>query len=171
MNNCSWIFQNFWNTHVFVFEVCTTCNYFPFFTAFEFCQFMDQTFKILPWILLCPALYKAKWRFASFPSFCLYIQILVFLFQCNQDYFHEKFTLGVCLHACGVATDMVLKQCIENEAQFVICPCCYGGIQDTHFITYPRSQHFKNVGIEYKVGTAFWIQLQSLFLVNLFMYW
>lgn len=74
----------------------------------------------------------------------------VTIFQCNQDYFHEKFTLGVCLHACGVATDMVLKQCIENEAQFVICPCCYGGIQDTHFITYPRSQHFKNVGIEYK---------------------
>lgn len=97
--------------------------------------------------------------------------VYIFLFQCNQDYFHEKFTLGVCLHACGVATDMVLKQCIENEAQFVICPCCYGGIQDTHFITYPRSQHFKNVGIEYKVGTAFWIQLQSLFLVNLFMYW
>lgn len=81
--------------------------------------------------------------------------VYIFLFQCNQDYFHEKFTLGVCLHACGVATDMVLKQCIENEAQFVICPCCYGGIQDTHFIAYPRSQHFKNVGIEYKVGTAF----------------
>lgn len=74
----------------------------------------------------------------------------VTIFQCNQDYFHEKFTLGVCLHACGVATDMVLKQCIENQAQFVICPCCYGGIQDTHFITYPRSQHFRNVGIEYK---------------------
>ncbi|XP_061189198.1 glutathione S-transferase C-terminal domain-containing protein-like [Saccostrea echinata] len=74
----------------------------------------------------------------------------VTIFQCNQDYFHEKFDLGVCLHACGVATDMVLKQCIENDAQFVICPCCYGGIQETHFITYPRSQHFRDAGIEYK---------------------
>ncbi|XP_048779083.2 glutathione S-transferase C-terminal domain-containing protein homolog isoform X2 [Ostrea edulis] len=74
----------------------------------------------------------------------------VTIFQCNQDYFHEKFDLGVCLHACGVATDMVLKQCIRNEAQFVICPCCYGGIQDTHFITYPRSQRFRDAEIEYK---------------------
>ena len=81
----------------------------------------------------------------------LYPYLLFYLVQCNQDYFHEKFNLGVCLHACGVATDMVLKQCIENEAHFVICPCCYGGIQDTHFISYPRSQHFRNAGIEYKV--------------------
>ncbi|KAJ8298459.1 hypothetical protein KUTeg_024990 [Tegillarca granosa] len=30
----------------------------------------------------------------------------VTLFQCNMDYFKGKFDIGVCLHACGVATDM-----------------------------------------------------------------
>ncbi|KAL3880203.1 hypothetical protein ACJMK2_032464 [Sinanodonta woodiana] len=73
----------------------------------------------------------------------------VFLYQCNMDYFCGKFNVGVCLHACGVATDMVLKKCLENQASFVICPCCYGGIQNTHRITYPRSQCFRD-SIEYK---------------------
>ncbi|KAK3599982.1 hypothetical protein CHS0354_012635 [Potamilus streckersoni] len=73
----------------------------------------------------------------------------VILYQCNMDYFCGKFDVGVCLHACGVATDMVLKKCLENQASFVICPCCYGGIQNTHLIAYPRSQCFRD-SIEYK---------------------
>ena len=60
----------------------------------------------------------------------------------------------MCLHACGVATDMVLKQCLQNNASFVICPCCYGGIQNTHLITYPTSKYYQDAGIEYKVCGA-----------------
>ncbi|XP_069131163.1 glutathione S-transferase C-terminal domain-containing protein-like [Argopecten irradians] len=74
----------------------------------------------------------------------------VTLFQCNQDYFRGKFDVGTCLHACGSATDMVLHQCLQNNARFVICPCCYGGIQNTHLMTYPRSQYFKMANIPSK---------------------
>ncbi|XP_071088238.1 glutathione S-transferase C-terminal domain-containing protein-like [Haliotis cracherodii] len=74
----------------------------------------------------------------------------VILYQCNLDYFHGKFDIGVCLHACGSATDMVLQQCLNNSAAFVICPCCYGSIQKTHLLTYPRSQCFLDADITYK---------------------
>lgn len=74
----------------------------------------------------------------------------VTLFQCNMDYFKGKFDIGVCLHACGVATDMVLQQCLNHNAAFVICPCCYGGVQNTYLITYPRSNLFKNAKITSK---------------------
>lgn len=69
------------------------------------------------------------------------------LYQCNLGYFHGKFDLGTCLHACGVATDMVLQKCINSEAAFVVCPCCYGAVQNTHLITYPRSQLFQAANI------------------------
>ena len=68
-----------------------------------------------------------------------------------MDYYMGKFNVGVCLHACGVATDLVLQRCLDNKASFVICPCCYGGIQDTHTMTYPRSAAFKDADIHYKV--------------------
>ncbi|KAL5012843.1 hypothetical protein ScPMuIL_011394 [Solemya velum] len=74
----------------------------------------------------------------------------VTLYQSNQDYFDGKFDIGIGLHACGVATDMVLQQCIQNRASFVICPCCYGGVQNTHLMSYPRSLLFQNSKIEYK---------------------
>ncbi|KAF8782336.1 Glutathione S-transferase C-terminal like protein [Argiope bruennichi] len=50
----------------------------------------------------------------------------VFFYQCNLDYFKGTFDLGVSLHACGVATDLVIQQCIKQQASFVCCPCCYG---------------------------------------------
>lgn len=37
--------------------------------------------------------------------------------------------VGVTLHACGVATDLVIKSCVENRSKFVIAPCCYGKLQ------------------------------------------
>ncbi|ESO93684.1 hypothetical protein LOTGIDRAFT_104845, partial [Lottia gigantea] len=74
----------------------------------------------------------------------------VVIYQCNLDYFHGNFDIGVCLHACGVATDMVLQQCLDNNASFVICPCCYGSIVKTHRIYYPRSKLFTNTGMTYK---------------------
>lgn len=66
------------------------------------------------------------------------------MLQSNVDYFKGSFEVGVSLHACGVATDLVLETCIRRGASFVSCPCCYGSIQPNHIVTYPRSQKFKN---------------------------
>ncbi|KAK0086342.1 hypothetical protein PV325_003349 [Microctonus aethiopoides] len=65
-------------------------------------------------------------------------------YQCNLDYFTGKFDIGTSLHACGVATDLVLRQCITKNAVFVCCPCCYGKIQNCHHITYPQSNIYKD---------------------------
>ena len=77
--------------------------------------------------------------------------LLLCIFQCNLGYFKGDFDVGVCLHACGVATDMVLQQCIDRKASFVLCPCCYGSIQNTHLINYPRSQYYRKAGFTDKV--------------------
>ena len=68
-----------------------------------------------------------------------------------MGYFEGHFDIGVCLHACGVATDMVLQQCLQRNAAFVICPCCYGSIRNTHLITYPRSQCYRETTLSDKV--------------------
>lgn len=67
----------------------------------------------------------------------------VTILQCNLDYFCAKFDLGMSLHACGVATDLVMQNCVYNKAHFVCCPCCYGGIHNCHSLSYPRSEVFK----------------------------
>lgn len=74
----------------------------------------------------------------------------VTLYQCNLDYFQGQFDIGVCLHACGVATDLVLQQCLDRKASFVICPCCYGNIRNTHLLSYPRSQYYREAGFNDK---------------------
>jgi len=63
--------------------------------------------------------------------------------QCNLDYFKGDFDIGTSLHACGLATDLVMQCCIQKNAIFVSCPCCYGSLQDCHRLTYPRSNIFK----------------------------
>lgn len=63
--------------------------------------------------------------------------------QSNLDYFNARFDLGLALHACGVATDLVMQACIRNKADFVCCPCCYGGIHNCHHLSYPRSKKFQ----------------------------
>ncbi|XP_071263821.1 glutathione S-transferase C-terminal domain-containing protein isoform X4 [Salvelinus alpinus] len=60
----------------------------------------------------------------------------------NLDYFTGPFHIGVALHACGVATDMVVEQCIQAGATFVVSPCCYGFVQNTLKFTFPRSKRF-----------------------------
>ncbi|XP_037035835.1 glutathione S-transferase C-terminal domain-containing protein homolog [Bradysia coprophila] len=70
----------------------------------------------------------------------------VHLFQCNLDYFIGSFNIGCSLHACGVATDIVLSLCINQRANFVCCPCCYGGIHTIPHIQYPRSATFRTDG-------------------------
>ncbi|XP_011686761.1 PREDICTED: glutathione S-transferase C-terminal domain-containing protein homolog [Wasmannia auropunctata] len=63
--------------------------------------------------------------------------------QCNLDYFKGDFDIGTSLHACGLATDLVIQRCIRKNAIFVSCPCCYGSLQDCHQLTYPRSDVFR----------------------------
>lgn len=65
--------------------------------------------------------------------------------QSNLDYFTGDFNLGIALHACGVATDLVLQMCIKNKADFIVCPCCYGGVKNCHKVSYPRSKKFQEV--------------------------
>lgn len=46
--------------------------------------------------------------------------------------------LQVALHACGIATDMVMEHCVQAGAAFVISPCCYGFIQNAVKFTFPK---------------------------------
>lgn len=64
-------------------------------------------------------------------------------FQCNLDYFIGPFEIGTSLHACGVATDIVLMHCLNRKARFVCCPCCYGGCHQMPHISYPRSKFYR----------------------------
>ncbi|XP_066933952.1 glutathione S-transferase C-terminal domain-containing protein-like [Clytia hemisphaerica] len=61
----------------------------------------------------------------------------------NLEYYNGSFDIGTTLHACGTATDLVLKKCINDRSSFVIAPCCYGGIRSTTDILYPKSTKFK----------------------------
>lgn len=65
--------------------------------------------------------------------------------QSNLDYFCYNFNIGTSLHACGVATDIVLDHCLDAKANFVICPCCYGGMHEMPHIPYPRSKSYRKV--------------------------
>ncbi|XP_053672783.1 glutathione S-transferase C-terminal domain-containing protein homolog [Anopheles nili] len=67
----------------------------------------------------------------------------IMFFQCNLDYFTTHFDIGVSLHACGVATDIVLEKCFAQRASFVSCPCCYGKLYNIEHITFPRSTLFQ----------------------------
>ncbi|XP_037530804.1 glutathione S-transferase C-terminal domain-containing protein [Nematolebias whitei] len=69
--------------------------------------------------------------------------------QANLDYFTGQFHIGVALHACGVATDMVLEHCIQAGATFVVSPCCYGFIQNAVKFSFPKSKKFQDA-LSYK---------------------
>ncbi|XP_063852836.1 glutathione S-transferase C-terminal domain-containing protein homolog [Scylla paramamosain] len=66
----------------------------------------------------------------------------VWFVQSNLDYFRGPFDIGVSLHACGAATDLVLGKCMAKRAAFVVAPCCYGSIRPNHVVSYPRSSLF-----------------------------
>ena len=57
----------------------------------------------------------------------------------HMGQFRGSFEIGVSLHACGSATDYVLAQCIRNNASIVSSPCCYGKIENSQQVTYPKS--------------------------------
>ena len=43
--------------------------------------------------------------------------------------YSESFDIGIALHACGEASDWVLRKCLEKNASFVVCSCCCGKIR------------------------------------------
>lgn len=72
----------------------------------------------------------------------------VYFFQCNLDFFIGKFDIGIGLHACGIASDLVLDKCLKAKAKFILCPCCYGSLHATDRLVYPRSNVFRSVTID-----------------------
>ncbi|CAB3253154.1 unnamed protein product [Arctia plantaginis] len=72
----------------------------------------------------------------------------VYFFQCNLDFFIGKFDIGIGLHACGIATDLVLDKCLKANAKFVLCPCCYGSLHATDRLVYPRSTKFSSLPVD-----------------------
>ncbi|KAJ8712199.1 hypothetical protein PYW07_005041 [Mythimna separata] len=69
----------------------------------------------------------------------------VYYYQCNLDFFTGEFDIGIGLHACGIATDLILDKCLKQNAKFVLSPCCYGAIHGTCRMEYPRSKKFADV--------------------------
>jgi len=49
----------------------------------------------------------------------------------NLNDFPHPFSIGVALHACGGASDSVMRLCVERGAKFVCCPCCVGKLRST----------------------------------------
>ena len=47
---------------------------------------------------------------------------------CQVSDFEKAFDVGVGLHACGPATDLIHSLCLARRAAYVLAPCCYGFI-------------------------------------------
>ncbi|KAL3782760.1 hypothetical protein HJC23_003081 [Cyclotella cryptica] len=72
----------------------------------------------------------------------------------------DRFDIGIALHACGEASDWVLRKCLERNASFVICSCCCGKLRreagnpyvyhstggNEKEIRYPQSTLFASLG-------------------------
>ena len=70
----------------------------------------------------------------------------------------QPFDIGLALHACGEATDLVLQACGEAHAAFVTASCCVGKLQisglnpyvyqanndNAATVTYPQSSYYRN---------------------------
>jgi len=49
--------------------------------------------------------------------------------ELTEEQLLTHFHVGIALHACGTATDAVLRICTRTGANFVVSPCCYGFLQ------------------------------------------
>lgn len=72
--------------------------------------------------------------------------------------YEEPFDIGLALHACGEATDLVLRACGEANAAFVTASCCVGKLQiaglnpyvyqanndNAPTVDYPQSSFYRN---------------------------
>src|SRR3546814_12943997 len=62
------------------------------------------------------------------------------------------FDIGMCLHACGAATDLSMEKCLAARAAYVMCPCCLGTVRfaasdvtwygTSPILSYPRSHRY-----------------------------
>ena len=48
--------------------------------------------------------------------------------NCLLSDFTVPFDVGMGLHACGPATDLIHSLCLSASASYVLAPCCYGAI-------------------------------------------
>nr|UYG55604.1 glutathione S-transferase 1 [Arma chinensis] len=71
----------------------------------------------------------------------------VWLIQANLGYFTAQFQVGLALHACGVASDLMLHKCLEKGANIILCPCCYGSIKPNETLKYPQSEKYRETGL------------------------
>ena len=74
--------------------------------------------------------------------------------------YESDFDIGVSLHACGEASDWVLRKCLEQRASWVVCSCCCGKLRrdasnpyvfqstgaNEKQVTYPQSKTFVSLG-------------------------
>ncbi|KAL7537268.1 hypothetical protein ACHAXR_007698 [Thalassiosira sp. AJA248-18] len=72
----------------------------------------------------------------------------------------DKFDIGVSLHACGEASDWVLRKCLQQNASWAVCSCCCGKLrreahnpyvfqstgENEKEIHYPQSTVFSSLG-------------------------
>ena len=84
----------------------------------------------------------------------------LFTFHGSIQSFSEYFDIGCSLHACGEASDWVLRKCLQKNASFVVCSCCCGKLSrdavnpytfhstggNKNEITYPQSEEFARLG-------------------------
>lgn len=83
----------------------------------------------------------------------------LFTFHGSMEAYLDHFDLGVSLHACGEASDLVLRACARVRAQMVVAPCCVGKLnrrvlnpyvyhatgENLPTISYPQSLAFQKV--------------------------
>jgi len=65
----------------------------------------------------------------------------VICLQSNLENFKSPFDIGIGLHACGPATDLILKKCLKARSSFLVVPCCYGRIATLAEASDTISQH------------------------------
>jgi hypothetical protein len=83
----------------------------------------------------------------------------LFTYHGSMERYPDHFDLGVSLHACGEASDLVLRACARVNAQMVVAPCCVGKLnrrvlnpyvyhatgENIPTIAYPQSLAFQNI--------------------------
>lgn len=59
--------------------------------------------------------------------------------------FDTHFDVGIGLHACGEATDVILHKCCLNKATVILAPCCVGKLQHHRHFQYPQSDSLRQI--------------------------
>eukprot|EP00984_Skeletonema_dohrnii_P028404 scaffold18382_cov155-Skeletonema_dohrnii-CCMP3373.AAC.8 len=85
--------------------------------------------------------------------------------------YSDDFDIGISLHACGEASDCVLRKCLEKKASWVVCSCCCGKLRRDAFnpytfqstggnekeVSYPQSKtlaSFMNATVDHDDGNT-----------------